>query len=233
MKKRAIIGLVAGGLMAAMLPGMAAAQTEGEGTTTYYGNVTCEFGQESPLGLPPCEFDEEAGLLTFTMLNPGTTTGALEGMQVFDAVGVQNVADGSFSGSGLLFWTGTVEGCGAGTFYAEGEFAGTPDADGVTTFSVNILTIVPGGSLPITGAIDGTGTEVPNPDGSATQTTTTTYTCDEVPAAEGDADAEDTADDAEEQAEDKADDAEEKADAKEDELEEKADEKEEELRDDG
>jgi hypothetical protein len=235
MKKRAIIGFVAGGLMAAMLPGMAVAQMEGEGTTTYFGNVTCEFGQGSPLSLPPCELDEEAGLLTFTMLNPATTTGALEGMQVLDGVGVQNVADGSFTGSGLLFWVGTVEGCGAGTFYAEAEFAGVGDADGVNTFSVNNFTIVPGGSLPITGTWDGTGTEVPNGDGSRTQATTFTYSCEEVPAAEGDADAdvEDTADDAEEQAEDKADDAEEKADEKEDELEEKADEKEEELRDDG
>ncbi len=111
MKKRFIISLVAGGLMAAMLPGVAAAQTEGEVTTTYTPNVTCEFGQESPLSLPPCEFDEEAGLLTFTMLNPASTTGAFEGVQVLDAGGVQNVADGSFSGSGLVFWSGTVEGC--------------------------------------------------------------------------------------------------------------------------
>jgi len=49
MKKRAIIGLVAGGLIAAMLPGVAVAQMEGEGTTTYTVNVTCEAGQESPL----------------------------------------------------------------------------------------------------------------------------------------------------------------------------------------
>jgi hypothetical protein len=230
-KKRFITSLAAGGLMAAMVPGVAAAQTEGEGTTTYTTNVTCEAGQESPLALPPCEFDEEAGLVTFAMLNPASTTGALEGVQVFDAVGVQNVADGSFSGSGLLFWSGTVEGCGAGTFYAEGEFAGAPDADGVNTFSVNDFTIVPGGSLPITGTIDGTGTEVPNDDGSATQATTSTYSCDEAPAAEGDADAEDVADDAEAQAEDKADDSEDKADAKEDELEDKADAKEDELED--
>jgi hypothetical protein len=207
------------------------AQMEGEGTTTYFGNVTCEFGQGSPLSLPPCELDEEAGLLTFTMLNPATTTGVLEGMQVFDAVGVQNVSDGSFTGSGLLFWVGTVEGCGAGTFNAEAEFLGVGDADGVNTFDVNNFTIVPGGSLPITGTWDGTGTEVPNADGSRTQATTFTYSCDEAAAAEGDA--EDTADDAEEQVEDKADDAEDKADEKEQELEEKADEKEEELRDAG
>jgi hypothetical protein len=179
MRKRLTLGLVAGGLMAAMLPGATVAQTEGESSTTYNANLTCEAGQGSPLGLPPCEFDEEAGLLTFTMLNPGTTTGVFEGRQVFDGVGVQNIADGSFSGSGLLFWSGTVEGCGEGTYYAEGEFAGVGDADGVNTFSVNTLTVVPGGSLPITGTWDGSGTEVPNGDGSATQATTFTYSCDE------------------------------------------------------
>ena len=52
----------------------------------------------------------------------------------------------------------------------------------MTNFSVNNYTIVPGGSLPITGTWDGTGAEVPNADGSATQTTTTTYTCDATPA---------------------------------------------------
>jgi hypothetical protein len=179
-KKRFITSLAAGTLMAAMLPGVAAAQTEGEGTTTYIANFTCEFGQGSPLSLPPCEVDEE-GLVTVTMLNQGTTTGALEGMQVLDAVAELNLADGSFSGSGSLYWTGTVEGCGAGTYVAEAEFAGAPGADGITNFSVNNYTIVPGGSLPITGTWDGTGAEVPNPDGSATQTTTTTYSCDVTP----------------------------------------------------
>ena len=223
-KKRAITGLVAGGLMAAMLPGMAAAQTEGEGTTTYYGNVTCEFGQESPLGLPPCEFDEEAGLLTFTMLNPGTTTGALEGMQVFDAVGVQNVADGSFSGSGLLFWSGTVEGCGAGTFYAETDFAGAPNADGVNDFSVNDFTIVPGGSLPITGTFEARGAEVPNGDGSATQAYRATYSCDEAPAADGDADAAEEMSEAEEEVADEMDEAQEEVDEAKEEVEEEKEE---------
>jgi hypothetical protein len=178
-KKRYITSLVAGGLMAAMLPGMAAAQMEGEGTTTYASNFTCELGQGSPLSLPPCELDEEAGLLSFTILNPAITTGALEGVQVFDGVGVLDMAEGSFSGSGLLFWSGTVEGCGAGTFYAEGEYAATGGPDGVDTFSVNSYTIVPGGTLPITGTIDGPGTDVLNADGSRTQAWTATYSCDE------------------------------------------------------
>jgi len=171
---------------------------EGVGTTTYMLNVTCESGQESPLGLPPCEFDEEnagrsgfgrvldEGHGYFTMLNPATTTGVLEGMQVLDAVGVQDMSSNSFTGSGLLFWAGTVEGCGAGTFYAEAEFAGVPvqvyDSEsgnfvGVNDFSVNSFTIVPGGSLPITGTWDGAGTEVPNADGSRSNASTFTYSC--------------------------------------------------------
>ncbi len=34
---------------------------------------------------------------------------------------------------------------------------------------------MPGGSLPVTGTWDGTGTEVPNGDGSLTRATTFTY----------------------------------------------------------
>ena len=181
MKKRYITSLVAGGLMAAMLPGAAMAQLEGEGTTTYTLNATCEFGQGSPMSLPPCAFDEEAGLVTITLLNPAITTGAFEGVQVLDAVGVQNLADGSFSGSGLIFWSGTVEGCGAGTFFAETDFAGAPDADGVNNFTVNDFTIVPGGSLPISGTYEGRGPEVPNGDGSATSQVRYSYSCDEAP----------------------------------------------------
>ena len=167
--------------MAAMLPGAAMAQMEAEGTTTYTLNPTCELGQESPLSRPPCAFDEEAGLLTFTMLNPASTTGAFEGVQVLEAEGVTHVADGSFSGSGLIFWSGTVEGCGAGTFFAETEFAGAPDADGVNIFSVNDFTIVPGGSLPITGTYEGRGPEVPNGAGSASSQVRYSYSCDEAP----------------------------------------------------
>jgi hypothetical protein len=79
----------------------------------------------------------------------------------------------------LLFWAGTVEGCGPGTFFAEGEFEGVSDAEGVSTFTVNDFTIVPGGTLPITGTFDGRGTEVLNPDGSADNAITATYACEE------------------------------------------------------
>ena len=224
MKKRPIIGLVAGGLMAAMLPGVAASQMEGQGSTTYTTNVTCEFGQESPFSLPPCEFDEEVGLMTFTMINPASTTGAFEGVQVLEAVGGQNVLDGSFSGSGTLFWSGTVEGCGAGTFFAETEFAGGPDADGVNDFSVNDFTIVPGGSLPITGTFEARGAEVPNGDGSATQAYRATYSCDEAPAADGDADAAEEMSEAEEEVADEMDEAQEEVDEAKEEVEEEKEE---------
>lgn len=181
MEKRVITSLIAGGLLGAMLPGVAVAQNEGEYSITYNANFTCEFGQGSPLELPPCEFDEGSGVATVTMLNPGATTGVLEGRQVFDGVAELNLADGTFSGRGSMFWSGAVEGCGEGSFFGEGEFAGGPDAGGATNFSVNNYTIVPGGSLPITGTIDATGPEAPNADGSATQTSALTYSCDVTP----------------------------------------------------
>ena len=83
-----------------------------------------------------------------------------------------------------------MEGCGAGTFYAEAEFAfvGVQAYDAqsgnfvdVRDYSVNNFTIVPGGTLPITGTWDGSGTEVPNADGSRTNATTFTYSCEEAP----------------------------------------------------
>ena len=47
-------------------------------------------------------------------------------------------------------------------------------------FSVNDFIIVPGGSLPVTGTFHGRGVEVPNSDGSATQATMATYSCEEM-----------------------------------------------------
>ncbi len=44
-KKRSTTSLVVGGLMAAMLPGVAVAQTTAERGVTFAGNVTGDFGQ--------------------------------------------------------------------------------------------------------------------------------------------------------------------------------------------
>jgi hypothetical protein len=177
--KRFLTTLVAGGLMAAMTPGVAVGQTESaEGTTTFTTNVTCEVGQGSPLSLPACEVDEATGVGTLTLLNPASRTGTFEGVEIFDGEVALNLATGEFSHSGLVLFSGTVEGCGAGTVFFDTSGEGTHDADGVATFTSKLYTVVPGGTLPIEGTLDESGTEVMNGDGTATQGYIGTYTCD-------------------------------------------------------
>ena len=52
MKKRTVTGILVGGLMAAVVPIVAAAQTEGEITLTYSENMTFDYGQGSAMALP-------------------------------------------------------------------------------------------------------------------------------------------------------------------------------------
>ena len=216
--RTALIAAVAGGLMAAMLPGAAAAQTEGEGTVTFGDNVLCEFGQGSALPLPACETNEDGTILTITLSNPQDRSGPFDGIQVLNASIVANFAESTFEVSGSSYFAGEVEGCGPGTVNFDYAAGGTLDENLQPVFETNTYTAVPGGTLPITATIDEVSVNdaTPNDDGTSTITYSVTYSCDEVAAAEGDA--EDTADDAEEQAEDKADDAEAKADEKEEEL---------------
>ena len=177
MKKRLMIGLLSAGLLAAMLPGVVAAQAaEAEGTTTFATNFTCELGQGSPLDLPACEVDETA--MHFTVLNPARKTGTFDGVQVLDATVDMNPADGSFTYSGLVLFVGTVEGCGTGTVYFEVEGEGMPNETGPSTWTSNTHTAVPGGTLPLTGTLDESGTEVVNDDGTVTWSYTGTYACD-------------------------------------------------------
>jgi hypothetical protein len=223
-KKRFIISLVTAGLMAAVLPGLAAAQTEGEGTLVFGDNNTCEFGQGSALPLPACEFNEDGTIITITFSNPQDRSGPFDGVQVLSGSFVGNTADFTFEVSGTSYFAGEVEGCGPGTVYFDYAGGGTLDENLAPVWETNTYTAVPGGTLPITATIDevGVNAATPNGDGTSTLTYTATYSCDEAPAAEGEADAD---------VEEAADDAEEQADAKEDELEDKADEKEEELKD--
>ena len=96
MKKRYITSLVAGGLMAAMLPGAALAQTEAEGAVTFGENITCEYGQGSAAVLPACEASEDGTMLTLTFLNPQTRTGPFDGISVLDGTMVGNFAEATF-----------------------------------------------------------------------------------------------------------------------------------------
>lgn len=169
--------LLAGGLMAAMLPGAASAQSDAEGTMTFAFTLTCDVGQGSPWALPPCEMNEDTGILTVTVLSPDKVTGTFDGVQVRDGAIELDTANGDFAYAAQVMFSGTVEGCGAGTVYFEADGEGTNDADDIATFTSNTYTIVPGGTLPVVGSLDLSGTEVPNDDGTETMSYTGTYTC--------------------------------------------------------
>jgi hypothetical protein len=179
-KKRYITSLVAGGLMAALLPGAAMAQTEAEGTVTFGDNVTCEYGQGSAAALPACEASEDGTIMTLTFLNPQIRTGPFDGISVLDGVLVGNFAEATFEVSGSVFFAGEVEGCGEGTVLFDYAGSGIQDETGALIWETNLLTSAPGGTLPVTATIDelGTNEAVPNGDGSSTLISTVTYSCD-------------------------------------------------------
>ena len=168
--------------MAAMLPGAAMAQTEGESTVVFGENVTCEFGQGSEAALPACEASEDGTMLTITFLNPQTRSGLFEGISVLDGTLVGNFAEATFEVSGSVFFAGEVEGCGEGTVYFDYAGSGIQDESGALIWETNGLTSVPGGTLPVTATIDelGTNEATPNGDGTSTLISTVTYSCDDV-----------------------------------------------------
>jgi len=180
LKKRLMISLVAGGLLAATMSGVAAAQTEGEGTVTFGDNVTCDFGQGSAATLPACEASEDGTILTLTFMNPQIRTGAFDGISVLDGTMVGNFAEATFEVSGSVFFAGEVEGCGEGTVYFDYAGSGTQDESGALIWETNMLTSAPGGTLPVTATIDEvSATEAaPNGDGTATIPVSITYSCD-------------------------------------------------------
>jgi len=171
--------------------------------------------------MAPCEFDKSGPVITITFSNPQSVSGAFEGIAVLNGTYVGNQGDGTFESFGTAFFAGEVEGCGSGTVNFDYTSSGTINEDGSNSFDHDTYTIVPGGTLAVTGGYEQSAEETPNDVGTSNGYYTAAYSCDEVAAAEGDA--EDTADDAEEQAEDTADDGEAKADEKDDELEAKAD----------
>ncbi len=178
MKKRYITSLVAGGLMAAMLPGAAMAQMEGGGDLLFSGNTTCEFGQGSPQELPPCEADD-SGVVTLTFTNPQDRSGSFDGFQFLEGSVVLDTTTGTFEATGYSYFAGAVEGCGSGTIYFDWEAVGALNAHGVPEFEVNQYASTPGGTLPVTATVVETPTEVPNGDGSSTTSYTAEYSCDE------------------------------------------------------
>ena len=176
MRKRSILSVVVGGLMAAMLPGAAVAHTEHDVALTYSLNPQCEFGQGSTM--PPCEVDENGPVITIIASNPQSLSGAFDGIAVLNAVWVGDQGAGTFEATGTAFFAGEVDGCGPGTVNFDYTSAGTINADGTNTFDHDTYIIVPGGSLAVTGGYEQTGEEVPNGDGTATIPYTAEYSCD-------------------------------------------------------
>jgi hypothetical protein len=164
--------------MAAMLPGVTAAQTTAEGGVAFAGNVTCEFGQGSEKPLPPCERDEGGTIATLTMINPQDRTGPFEGTQFLQLTVALDTTDGTFTGEGSSFFAGEVEGFGTGTVHFDYEAVGYTNADGVPEFETNRYTSVPGGTLAVTATIDELTVETPNGNGTAWIPYTATYSCD-------------------------------------------------------
>lgn len=180
MRKRSILSVLASGLMAAMLPMGAAAQTEGEINLSYSENTTCDFGQGSPMALPPCEMSEDGTMMTLTFVNPQTRSGAFDGVSVLYGTLMGNLAEGTFEAGGTTFFAGTVEGCGEGTVYFDWAASGVLVEDGSLLWETNTLTSVPGGTLPVTATTDelGTNDAVQNADGSFSMVSPVTYSCD-------------------------------------------------------
>ena len=180
MKKRSMLSVLAGGLMAAMLPMGAAAQTEGEINLSYSENMTCDFGQGSPMALPPCEMSEDGTMMTLTFVNPQTRTGAFEGVSVLYGWLTGNFAEATFEAGGTTFFVGEVEGCGEGTVLFDWAASGVLDENGAPIWETNTLTSVPGGTLPVTATTDelGTNDAVQSADGSFSMISPVTYSCD-------------------------------------------------------
>ena len=177
MKKRHITGLLASGLLASMLPGAVSAQGDAEGTMTWAFALTCDAGQGPAWAVPPCEFDEDTGILTVTILSAERMAGTFDGVQ--SRAGTLEMAEnGDFSYAADVIFAGTVEGCGSGTVYFEAKGEGNNDPSDIATYTSNTYTVVPGGSLPVEGSVETPGTEAPNDDGTETMSYIGTYTCD-------------------------------------------------------
>jgi hypothetical protein len=140
----------------------------------------CEFGQGAGLPLPACALDESTGIMTITASNPAHPTGAFEGVQVLRASVALDTATGMTEQVGIAFFSGVVEGCGVGTVYFDYQGTGAFDADGMFVSGSDTHTIVPGGTLPLTGGYEWTGTEnVENDNGTTTQDCDAAYSCGE------------------------------------------------------
>jgi hypothetical protein len=92
-------------------------------------------------------------------------------------VAIVNPADGSFTYNGEMTFAGTMEGCATGTVFFDVTGEGTTDASGVSTFTSNTFTAMPGGTLHLIATIDESGTEDQQGDGTTIMDYPATYSC--------------------------------------------------------
>ena len=182
MKMRRALGLGACGLMAALLPGAATAQGTGELAVTAASNATCEYGQGSARALPPCELDESGAVATMSFVDPQSLSGVFSGIQTLYGTYASNSAEMTFEASGTAFFAGSVEGCGAGTAYLDYQGSGLIGADGSYQLRSESYTVIPGGSLDVTGSYERSGSETANGDGTTTTPFSVVTSCAGAPA---------------------------------------------------
>ena len=118
-----------------------------EGSTTFTLSPTCDPAST-------CAFDAGTGVLTITLLNPGTKTGTFKGTQLLTADFKLNVFTNDFTYSGTVVFNGRVKACGVGTVVLDVVGSGFLQEDGTANFVVNDQTIIPAGTtLPIEGIL--------------------------------------------------------------------------------
>lgn len=156
-------------------PLIAGSLDEAAGTLRYARLFTCDIGQPYRFDPPPCEQDEQGVHASFA--HPFELTGTFEGSAVMRGV-LHDALDGTFTYSSHGVFMGDVEGCGSGTFYFTSDDVEAFWNGESNTYEHNLMTVVPGGTLPIAGALEFEGAEVDHGDGTASLDYTGTYTCD-------------------------------------------------------
>ncbi|MDH3471794.1 MAG: hypothetical protein OEM94_10810 [Acidimicrobiia bacterium] len=127
-------------------------ERQAEGGTMFTLNPTCDPSLADPA--TACDLDLGTGILTLTLLNPGTKTGTFKGTQLLTADFLLNVFTNEFTYSGTVVFNGRVKACGVGTVVMDVVGEGFLDADGNATFIVNDQTINPAlSTLPIEGIL--------------------------------------------------------------------------------
>ena len=123
-------------------------------TATNRSEQAVDFGQGSSRSLPPCETHARGTIPAITFSNPQTVSGAFDGIQVLNGTYVASPDGRTFSTSGTALFAGLIKGCGVGTVYFDYAGEGTINTDGSNGFGSDTHTVVPGGTLAVTGSYE-------------------------------------------------------------------------------